>query len=155
MKATRSILALLLGVAILAVAAAAADEKTLVNVDESGVFNRGHDPVAYFTEGKAVKGKPALSARHGRATYHFASDENRRAFFADPGKYLPMFGGFCGYGLSRGYLAPTSPDAFQIVGGRLILQYNRDAVALFAKDLEENLAKAEAHWPALVEKHGK
>src|SRR5215469_8104055 len=32
--------------------------KTLVNADANGVGLHGYDPVAYFTDGKAVKGDP-------------------------------------------------------------------------------------------------
>jgi YHS domain-containing protein len=156
MKRIRSLFAILIGVAVLAAAAVAADgQKVLVNVDKSGVAIKGHDPVAYFTEGKAIKGRPELTAAHQGATYRFATDENRRAFEGDPSKYAPAFGGYCGYGLAQGYLAPISPDAFQIIDGRLILQYNRDAAAMFAKDVQGNLAKADANWPGLVQKHGK
>jgi YHS domain-containing protein len=158
MKRIGSLLAILIGVAVLAAAAVAADDggqKVLVNVDKSGVAIKGHDPVVYFTEGRSIKGKPDLTARHQGATYRFATEENRRAFEQDPAKYAPAFGGYCGYGLAQGYLAPVSPDAFQIIDGRLILQYNRGAAAMFAKDVEGNLAKADANWPGLVQKHGK
>lgn len=153
MKFIRSVPWLLLGLAILSLAAA--EPKILVNVDQRGLAMQGYDPVGYHTQGKALRGNPELAARYQGATYHFASEENRRRFDQDPERYVPRFGGFCGYGLSKGYLAPVSCEAFQMINGRLILQYNQGAVQMFAKDLEQNLAKAEANWPGLVEKHGK
>ena len=46
-------------------------------------------------------------------------------------------------------------DAFQIVNGRLLLQYSKGVRDDFNKDTKGNLAKAEANWPELVEKKGK
>ena len=46
-------------------------------------------------------------------------------------------------------------EAFQIVNGRLLLQYSKGVRDDFNKDTKGNLAKAEANWPALVEKKGK
>jgi hypothetical protein len=42
-------------VACLLMAAGAATAKELVNVDKTGLALEGHDPVAFFTEGKAVE----------------------------------------------------------------------------------------------------
>jgi len=38
---------------------------------------------------------------------------------------------------------------------RLILQYNKDAMAMFNKDPKGNLARADVNWKKLVEQHGK
>lgn len=99
-----------------------ASAKTLVNVDRSGVAIRGYDPVAYFTDKKAVKGNAQLQSNVGGVIYYFASAENKAAFDADAAKYQPQFGGFCAWAVSRGYTAPIDPNAFQIVNGRLLLQ---------------------------------
>ena len=55
---------------------------------------QGHDPVAYFTQGKPVLGRPALRAEHDGVTYRFASDENLKLFTSSPAKYAPQYGGF-------------------------------------------------------------
>ncbi len=129
--------------------------KMLLNLDRDGVAIQGHDPVAYFTMGKPVKGDPALSATHAGAIYHFASREHRDLFTADPEKYAPQFGGYCGYGASRGYPAKIDPRAFTIMNGRLILQYSLGVLETWMKDPEAYLRKADANWPGIVEKHGK
>ena len=66
-----------------------------------------------------------------------------------------MFGGYCAYGVSRNKLVEIDVDAFQIVNGRLLLQYSKGVRDDFNKDTKGNLAKAEANWPGLVEKKGK
>jgi hypothetical protein len=76
-------------------------------------------------------------------------------FKDDPAKYEPAFGGYCAFGVSRNKLVEIDVDAFQIVDGRLLLQYNKGIRDDFSKDAKGNLAKASANWPLLVEKRGK
>lgn len=132
-----------------------ASAKTLVNVDRSGVAIKGYDPVAYFTDKKAVKGNAQLQSNVGGVIYYFASAENKAAFDADAAKYQPQFGGFCAWAVSRGYTAPVDPNAFQIVNGRLLLQYSLKVRTDFSLDTEGNLKKADANWPSILEKKGK
>ena len=129
--------------------------KTLVNVDKAGVALKGYDPVAYFKETKAVKGDPQFRSEVGDVVYYFASAENKAAFDAAPAKYEPQFGGFCAWAVSRGYTASIDPNAFQIVDGRLLLQYSLKVRKDFSADTEGNLRKADANWPSIVEKKGK
>jgi YHS domain-containing protein len=124
-----------------------------VNVDSNGVAIQGYDPVAYFTDGRPVKGKPELVATYNSATYYFASVEHKTQFEKEPGKYAPRFGGFCAFGVSHGAIAPSSVDAFQIIDGQLVLQNNKDILKRWQEDSEGNLKKAEANWPQLVQKN--
>lgn len=130
-------------------------ERELVNVDSRGVALQGYDPVSFFAAGAPVKGRPELSVRQGRATYHFSSEENRAAFEADPARYTPQFGGFCAWAVSRGYTAKVDIDTWQLVDGRLILNYNNGVKQKFNEDQASNLRRAEANWPDLVRKEGK
>ena len=115
----------------------------------------GYDPVAYFTANKPQKGNPQFSSQYRGATYYFVSAENKARSDAEPAKYEPQFGGYCAYAASRGYTASISPDAFEILHGRLLLQYSKEALDKFNADPEKNLRKADQNWPALVEKHGR
>jgi YHS domain-containing protein len=133
----------------------AAETKPLQNLDKSGVAIQGYDPVAFFTDGKPVKGKAEFSARHNGATYHFASKEHRDVFKADPAKYEPVFGGYCAFGVSKNKLVPIDVEAFQIMDGRLLLQYSKGVRDSFNKDAKGNLAKANTNWPVLMEKNAK
>jgi len=146
-----SLLLLALGLAL----PAFAQTKTLLNLDKNGAAIQGYDPVAFFTDSKPVKGKPELGFRHNNALYYFASKEHRDLFKADPAKYEPAFGGYCAYGVSRNKLVEIDVDAFQIVNGRLLLQYSKGVRDDFNKDTKGNLTKAETNWPTLVEKKGK
>jgi YHS domain-containing protein len=129
--------------------------KVLVNVDKSGLAIKGNDPVAYFTDGKAVQGDPQITSTYNGATYRLVSSDHKAMFDADPMKYAPQFGGYCAYGASKNTLAPITPEAFSIVDGRLLLQYDLGVRDKFNKDVAGNLKKADANWPALVKKNGK
>ncbi len=59
------------------------------NLGADALALQGHDPVAYFTQGKALKGEKTLSATHGGVVYWFASSDHRALFTANPAKYLP------------------------------------------------------------------
>jgi len=132
-----------------------ASAQALLNIDKSGLAIKGHDPVAYFVLGAATKGDPQITAIFGGATYRFASAENKAVFDNDPAKYAPQFGGFCAWAVSQGYTASIDPNAFQIVDGRLLLQYSFGVRKDFSKDTQGNLKKADANWPSLVQKKGK
>ena len=129
--------------------AALAPASEVVNVDKNGLALQGYDPVAYFTDGKPVKGSPEFTATYKGATYQFASVEHKQLFEKSPAKYEPQFGGFCGYAASINKLAPIEVEYFQVLNDRLILQHNKKAWGLWHKDVEGNLKKADANWPTL------
>lgn len=129
--------------------------KHLVNVDKFGVAIQGYDPVAYFTFSSPVKGRAEFSSTHDGATYWFSARRHKEMFDREPAKYVPQFGGFCAYGVSRNAVVPIDPEAWQIVDGRLLLQKNKSIRDDFNADAAGNLRKADANWPQLVEKKGK
>ncbi len=129
--------------------------KTLLNLDKTGVAIQGYDPVAFFTDNKPVKGDQKFLVKHDGAIYFFASKEHKDLFKANPAKYTPEFGGYCAYGVSRNKLVEIDVDAFQIVDGKLLLQYSKGVRDDFNKDTKGNLAKADANWTGLLDKKGK
>lgn len=53
--------------------------KELVSADaHTMVALEGHDPVAFFTDGKPVKGDPSIQATHNGSTYFFASKAHQK-----------------------------------------------------------------------------
>ena len=118
---------------------------------EDGKAIRGYDPVAYFTEEKAVEGKAGLTHEYDGATWHFTSAENRDAFAAEPAKYAPQYGGYCAWAVSQNYTAPIDPDAWSIRDGKLYLNYSLAVRARWALDKPGNIAAADRNWPALRE----
>ncbi|HVE50475.1 MAG TPA: YHS domain-containing (seleno)protein [Casimicrobiaceae bacterium] len=115
--------------------------------EKDGVALRGYDPVAYFTQGKPVKGVAEHKADYKGSTFHFASRANRDAFTADPAKYAPQYGGFCAYGVASGYKASIDPDSFTVVNDKLYLNYNRDVQKQWSRDVPGYVVKADKNWP--------
>jgi YHS domain-containing protein len=132
-----------------------ATAKELLNVDGNGVAIQGYDPVAFFTDSRPVKGNPQFQSEYHGAKYYFASSEHKAAFDKEPAKYEPQFGGYCAYGVSQGHKAPIKIEAWQIVNGRLLMQYDLDIKGKFNRDQQGSLKKADENWPGLVEKYGK
>ena len=131
-----------------------ADRKVLVLKNKDGAAILGYDAVAYFTDNKPTKGNPKISSEYDGANYYFASAEHKALFDADPAKYAPAYGGYCGYAASIDRLSPISPEWFQIIGGRLILQHNKKATDKFNADQKANIVKADQNWSGLVARNG-
>lgn len=127
---------------------AVADEP--VNKTLFGNAVKGYDVVAYFTDGKPVEGSSDHEVEWNGATWRFASAQHRNLFAKEPAKYAPQYGGFCAFGVSRGYAVGIDPEAWKIVGGKLYLNYNRDVQTEWVKDIPGYIAKADANWPKIV-----
>ena len=115
-----------------------------------GLAIAGHDPVAYFREGRPVKGRAEHAIEWNGATWRFASAANRAAFANDPDAYAPQFGGYCSYAVSRGYTASTDPEAWTVQGGKLYLNYSRNVRAIWSRDMAGNIARGNANWPGVL-----
>ena len=128
-----------------------------VSAQQSEVFVKdnaaisGYDAVAYFKEGKPVKGSTDFSVTYRGATWLFANKANADLFKATPEKYEPQYGGYCAYGCSQWHKAKTSPDALTIVNGKLYLNYNTDVKAMWSKDQQSYIKKADGNWPKVKE----
>jgi len=127
----------------------------LLNLDRTGVGIQGYDPVAFFTDQKPVKGNPQFQSDYNGAKYYFASAEHKALFDKEPSKYEPQFGGYCAYGVSHGGKAPIKIEAWQVVNGRLLMQYDLSVKDDFNKDQQGTLKNADQNWPGLVDKYGK
>jgi YHS domain-containing protein len=122
-----------------------------VNVDSQGVIVNGYDVVAYFKQGKPVKGNSAFESTYQGATYLFASSVDKADFDKDPAKYAPRYGAFCSYGVTMGVLADLEgPDAFAVYKGRLYLCGNQGALKEFKTNIDSNIEKADTNWRLLA-----
>ena len=105
-----------------------------VGLAQPKVAIKGYDPVAYFTEGKPVKGDPSISHDWDEARYLFANAHNRAAFAAAPDKYAPQFAGLCATGLAFGQKVEADPQAWKVVDGKLYLFSSIPAKEVVDKD---------------------
>jgi hypothetical protein len=65
-----------------------------VNSNIFGVAIKGYDTVAYFKEGRAVKGKSEFEFTWQDGRWRFFSAANRDLFASNPERYAPQYGGF-------------------------------------------------------------
>jgi hypothetical protein len=133
--------------AILVASTAVAGER--INKDAEDLAILGYDTVAYFTEGRPVKGSPDFEYVWQDARWRFASAEHRTLFAGEPDRYAPQFGGFCTGGVGLGRLSPIDPEAWVIVDGRLYLHYDKEGRDETAADPKANIAVAAESWEAL------
>ncbi len=102
-----------------------ATRKTTFNY-ANNVAIKGYDPVAYFTQNAAVKGKKEIAISHMGIIYYFATVANKELFKLNPNKYEPQYGGWCAYAMGNdGTKVEIDPETFKIVDSKLYLFYNR------------------------------
>ena len=116
----------------------------------NGVAIQGYDAVAYHTQQQAVKGSRAFTHVWRGATWQFATAEHRDRFAASPESFMPQFGGFCAYGVSRGYAVDIDPEAFAVVDGRLYLNYSKRVQRTWNQDRAGYIEKARQNWPKVA-----
>jgi len=136
-------------VVLFVVTAATSAAAQRVNADRQGLAVKGYDVVAYFVDGRAVSGDARFEHTVDGVRYRFASAANRDRFAREPQRFLPQYGGFCAFAVSRGHTADTDPLAWRIVDGRLFLNYDRSVQREWEGDVKGNVAKADTNWPGL------
>lgn len=121
---------------------------------ESKVAIQGYDPVAYFTQKRAIKGKSSIAASFEGVTYYFSTTANKEAFAKNPAAYEPQYGGWCAYAMgANGEKVEINPETFKIVDGKLNLYYNaffNNTLKSWNKDEVNLKKKADANWKKII-----
>jgi len=116
----------------------------------NGVAVSGFDPVAYFKQGAAVKGKKDLAVFDQGVTYYFSSVENKDEFKKNPLNYEPQYGGWCAYAMGKdGSKVEVDPETFKIIDGKLYLYYNKffnNTLKSWNKDETNLKSRADLNW---------
>jgi YHS domain-containing protein len=130
-----------------------------INTLKTGIFGgstdtaiNGYDTVAYFTDGKPVKGQDALATEWMGAKWKFASQAHLDLFKANPEKYAPQYGGYCAYGVTQDYLVKVEPDQFTVLDGKLYLNYDAGVQTKWLKDPSGYIRQADAKFKELLKK---
>lgn len=127
-------------------------------VQKSEVFStssqaiRGYDAVAYFTEGKATKGTEKYVFKWKQANWYFSSKAHLDSFSNNPEKFAPQYGGFCAFACSNGRKAPTDPNAWAIIDGKLYLNKSLEIQEKWNQNQKERIEQADKNWPLVKEK---
>lgn len=120
---------------------------------EKGIAIQGYDPVAYFTQNKAVKGSKKIAVIAEGITYYFSTVDNKELFKKDFKQYEPQYGGWCAYAMgATNEKVEIDPETFKITDGKLFLFYHswgNNTLPKWNKD-ENNLhVKADKNWSEL------
>jgi YHS domain-containing protein len=111
---------------------------------------QGYDPVAYFKQNKAIKGKKELTTSYEGVIYYFSSVENKDVFVKMPSTYEPQYGGWCAYAMgATGDKVEINPETFKIFEGKLYLFYNayfNNTLKTWNKDQQNLKKKADSNW---------
>ena len=145
---TKSLSAFFLAV-MLVIPAIAGNPGALINKRPDDVAILGYDTVAYFTEGRPVKGNSEFSHQWNDAKWHFASAKHRDLFAADPERYAPQFGGHCAMALTRGVSKVIDPEAWIVSEGKLYLSFSKKGIDMFGQNVAGNIRKSEDNWVKL------
>ncbi len=110
----------------------------------------GHDVVAYFTQGRHAMGSAQHRSVHQGVTFQFASAQHKALFDADPGKYIPQFGGYCTNGIAYGIPWGGDADVWRLIDGKLYIFGGTASRDAFELHLTRNMKLANDYWAAEV-----
>lgn len=122
---------------------------------EGKVAIQGYDPVAYFKQGKAVKGKKELTSVYEGVSYYFSSVSNKSAFVNSPSSYEPQYGGWCAFAMGNlGEKVTVNPETFKIIDSKLYLFYDAffsNTLKSWNKDQSNLKLKADSNWKKIIQ----
>lgn len=135
-------LAAFLSLTILATASA----QPRVNTNGGDAAVGGYDVVAYFEDGRPVRGSADFEHRWQGATWRFVSAAHLAVFREHPARYAPQYGGFCAYAMASGDRVRIDPTAWSIVGGKLYLNYDAGVQRRWEANRANYIRRADRQW---------
>ena len=127
---------------------------TAAQADEPRLSIGGYDPVAYFTDGKAVQGKTEFEYVWRKLRWRFASGEHRDMFVKDPQRFAPQYDGYCAMGASlesSAHKDTVDPEAWAIVDGKLYLVHNNYWLEKWREKAKEYIKQGDKDWQAVAD----
>lgn len=113
---------------------------------------RGYDAVSYHTIGRPVMGNGSNASVYKGQSYLFINKEHKKLFDANPEKYVPVYGGWCAYGVSAGKKFHGDPLVWKIVDGKLYLNLNNKIQALWSENVPGYINGANEKWEEIKDK---
>jgi hypothetical protein len=149
-RKSRLAVAVLIWFAVTGATLAQAVEKPILVNPNTGLAISGFDPVAYFTDGKPVFGRPDLELRVEGVVWRFRNTGDKAAFADHPEVYTPRFGGYDPVAAANGNSVPGHPLFWAISGERLYLFYSAETREAFLADPARIIASATRKWPQVA-----
>ena len=140
---------LLWGVGMGSSANATAQSRRIVTDANSGYAIYGYDPVAYFTDHSAIRGRREHEYVWNGVSWLFTSRANKAVFMENPAVYVPQYGGHGALAMARGYASDSNPNVWAIYRNRLFLFYSYTARAAWAEAVDLHVGRADGEWPKI------
>ena len=109
----------------------------------------GYCPVAYVKMGKAVKGDARWSSERDGQTFLFSAAQAKEMFDKSPDQYRVAYHGYCATGVAMGKKIASNPETFSVHKGVTYLFSSAEAKAMFDKDPDGTVSKADRAWASL------
>lgn len=109
----------------------------------------GYCPVAYVKMGKAVKGDARWSSERDGQKFLFSAAPAKEMFDKSPDQYRVAYHGYCATGVAMGKKIASNPETFTVHKGATYLFSSAEAKAMFDKDPDGTVAKADKAWASL------
>ena len=111
----------------------------------------GYCAVAYVGAQKALFGNPDFASDYEGSSYYFINKDAKAMFDKEPTKFVNgiKYDAWCATGVALGKKLATDPKLFSEVDGKVYLFSSADAKAMFDKDKNGMIKKAESSWPKL------
>jgi len=109
----------------------------------------GYCPVAYAVMHKPLKGNPKFYSIYEGKTYNFADGKAKEMFDGSPKKYIPKYDGYCAAAMSMGKKLKSNPKLFSIYKSNTYLFSTKEAKAMFDKEPDMYVKKADKEFAAL------
>jgi len=148
MAITRRVLLILLACVVLMPAAAVQGQSPAAT--SAKLAMKGYDPVAYFTDGKAIPGTSAFSYVWDGLRYEFVSAAHRDTFAANPSQYAPQYAGSCAASMANGFKVEADPENWAIADGRLFLFAGARGFEMFRGSGSALVANADRNWQKIT-----
>ena len=120
---------------------------------ENGLAIQGYDPVAYFTQKKAIQGSSKNQAAIEGVSYYFSSSANKDLFLKNPKSYEPQYGGWCAYAMgATNNKVEIDPETFKIINGKLYLYFHNfinNTLTKWNKDETNLKTAADKNWSVI------
>jgi YHS domain-containing protein len=115
----------------------------------NGMALNGYDMVDLVDHSTLQKGKKEIYYTYQETDWYFSSLENRNTFESNPEQYIPQYGGYCAYGMSKGYKSPTQIETWSIVEGKLYLNYNQEVKKIWINNQKDFIQLADKNWSTI------
>ncbi len=112
---------------------------------------KGHDVVAYHTQGKHAMGNAANASVYEGVSFWFASAEHKALFDKEPAKYLPAYGGYCANGIAYAIPWGGDGDSWLMLDGRVHIFGGQASKDGFMMDVPRHRALADKYWKEEVQ----